>query len=186
VVRRRARNRFGLVAPFRIDLTLTSVDRIMKVQETWIRGAVFFAAVAMLVACDGGGHAANADAADARPADATPVTDAPPTDGALNDDAFTPFSLHVTADHCPTVIAAATPSGAPLGQAISLSATAVDLDGDPLMFRWTAPSGTFSTPTLPSTHYTCAKVGQPVLAITVSDQDCDGQATIPIDCQAGP
>ena len=49
----------------------------------------------------------------------------------------------MTVDNCPTVVAAATPFETPLDKAVSVSATGVDVDGDVLTYRWSAPTGTF-------------------------------------------
>jgi len=40
------------------------------------------------------------------------------------------------------------------GQTTQLSANATDPDGDPLTYRWSAPSGTFSNPNAPNTTFT--------------------------------
>jgi outer membrane protein OmpA-like peptidoglycan-associated protein len=56
------------------------------------------------------------------------------------------------------------------GQSITLTANAQDADGDTLTYRWTAPSGTFSTPNGRSTLWTAgAQEGNVPITVTVDD-----------------
>jgi hypothetical protein len=139
---------------------------------------IVFSTAALAAACGGAGHSGSSteDAAG----------DAAPLDGGLPDapdGSDAGINLKVQSDHCPTVYAAATPSAAPVGDRISLVATGVDLDHDSLAFLWSARSGTFSAPAAPATDYLCEQAGEQVLAITVSDGNCNGDSTIPVTCQ---
>jgi peptidoglycan-associated lipoprotein len=59
------------------------------------------------------------------------------------------------ANRPPTVSAiTANPPVVEPGQTTQLSANATDPDGDPLTYRWSAPSGTFSNPNAPNTTFT--------------------------------
>ena len=97
-----------------------------------------------------------------------------------------PIRINVTVDRCPTVLAAASPSMTALGRSVAVDATADDPDGDALTYLWSAPTGTFATPAAASTTYTCAKPGDVMLTVTVSDRRCDGQAALPFTCLAAP
>jgi len=131
----------------------------------------------------GGGGAtggAGVDAAtDATVHDAQDARD----DGAAND---APIRINVTVDRCPTVLAAASPSASTPGKPVAVDATADDADGDALTYLWSAPAGTFAVPTAASTTYTCARAGDVMLTVTVSDRKCDGQAAVPFTCRATP
>ena len=122
---------------------------------------------------DGGADATASDGA---------VTDAL-GDGAGND---APIRINVTVDRCPSVLAAASPSMTTLDRTVAVDATADDPDGDPLTYLWSAPSGAFATPTAASTTYRCAKAGEVMLTVTVSDRRCEGQAAVPFTCLATP
>jgi len=104
-------------------------------------------------------------------------------DGAAND---APIKINVTVDRCPTVVAAASPSATTLDKLVAVDATADDPDGDPLNYVWSAPEGTFALPTAASTTYSCAKAGDVMLTVTVSDRRCEGQAAVPVTCLATP
>ncbi len=66
----------------------------------------------------------------------------------------------------------------------SLSAQATDPDGDPLTFRWTAPSGTFSNPNAPNTTFTAPNTeGNVPVQLTVQDNrggSATSSITIPV------
>jgi hypothetical protein len=80
-------------------------------------------------------------------------------------DSSTPAPLP---DHSPVVTSLVVPAGAASpGSALSLSASAMDADGDPLTYAWTAAPtgcGTFSAAAATSTTWTAATTG--VCAIT--------------------
>ena len=60
------------------------------------------------------------------------------------------------------------------GQSTALSAPARDPDGDTLAYRWTAPVGTFSTPTAPTTRWTAPSDFEGTVPITVTVDDGKG------------
>lgn len=65
----------------------------------------------------------------------------------------------------------ATPATVTTGGSVSLVATATDRDeGDTLSYAWTAPTGSFSAPTSPSTSWTApSEAGPASLTLTVTD-----------------
>lgn len=128
----------------------------------------------------GGGGAMGGTGVDAA-TDAT-VPDAR-DDGAASD---APIRINVTVDRCPTALAAASPSASAPGKPVAVDATADDADGDALTYLWSAPAGTFAAPAAASTTYTCARAGDVMLTVTVSDRKCDGQAAVPFTCLATP
>lgn len=74
-------------------------------------------------------------------------------------------------DHSPVVTSLVAPVSAQVGDHATLTATAMDGDGDPLAFSWTAlpaDCGTFATPTAPSTDFTAQTIGGCVVKITVT------------------
>lgn len=129
---------------------------------------------------DGG---ADGDARDSTSTDGPPDTS---TDGAADAEAGAPVSINVTGDHCPTVGAAASPPSAVVGQSLSISAQGVDEDGDSLSYRWTASSGTFSSPDSSMGRYTCEQAGEQILTIAVSDGRCSADSVLPVTCTSGP
>lgn len=158
-------------------------------------------AASLLLGCGGGGHgtmmaqtpdaggaSGNQGAGGAGGARADAGTDATVGDAGGGDVAANdaPVKINVTVDRCPTVLAAASPSMTTLDKAVAVDATADDPDGDALTYAWTAPTGTFAMATAASTTYTCAKAGDVMLTVTVSDRRCDGQAAIPFTCLATP
>ena len=56
-----------------------------------------------------------------------------------------------------------------LGNAISVYAEALDAEGDPIDYAWTADSGSFQDPSAPDTIYTCEETGEHEITISVSD-----------------
>ena len=69
------------------------------------------------------------------------------------------------------------------GQTVNLGASATDPDGDPLTFRWSAPSGTFSSQTDANTRWTAP--GQPgnVQATVTATDPRGGSATQSVTIQ---
>lgn len=157
--------------------------------------AVAALAASLLLGCGGGGHGTMmAQSPDGGAGAGVPAgaggaagghgdagTDAMLSDaGATGNDA--PVKISVTVDHCPTVLAAASPSVTTVDKPVSVDATGDDADGDPITYVWSAPAGTFGMPTAASTTYTCAKAGDVMLTVTVSDQKCEGQTAVPFTC----
>jgi len=77
-------------------------------------------------------------------------------------------------------------SGAPVvvavGGSIAVTAMAVDPDGNPLAYRWTAPAGMFDNPFAPMTSFTCTVAGPTTLTVAVSDGMCADTADLPLTC----
>ena len=63
------------------------------------------------------------------------------------------------------------------GQSITLSAAVQDPDGDLLTYRWTAPTGTFSTPSVRSTAWTAPTDFEGTVPLTVTVDDGKGGTT---------
>jgi len=75
-----------------------------------------------------------------------------------------------------------------VGNEIDLSAMAVDEEGDPIAYMWSASSGTFADAMAAVTTYTCTEVGDDIITILVTDDDgeyCMDMHSIPITCVAG-
>ena len=60
------------------------------------------------------------------------------------------------------------------GQSIALSAQGRDPDGDTLTYRWTAPTGSLSTPTGPTTRWTAPADFEGTVPVTVTVDDGKG------------
>jgi len=99
-------------------------------------------------------------------------------------------SISGTFDNCPAVTAAAAlPVTAVVNDMINLQATAVDLDGDGLTFRWrqstdlgTLGAVAMTSPRSATSTFRCAAAGMTTLTVTASDGTCDDSASIPITC----
>ncbi|MGB5812308.1 MAG: PKD domain-containing protein, partial [Polyangiales bacterium] len=73
-----------------------------------------------------------------------------------------------------------------IGNQIDLSAAAVNDDGDPISYFWSASGGPITNPTAPQTTYTCAQAGQQFVRIQVSDaENCVDEWTVPVRCVSG-
>ncbi|MEM8606610.1 MAG: hypothetical protein AAGF92_05870 [Myxococcota bacterium] len=70
-----------------------------------------------------------------------------------------------------------------IGNDIDLQAEAVDREGDPLEYFWSASGGSIANPSSPDTTYTCGQEGQQFVRIQVSDADhCVDEWTVPVTC----
>jgi len=72
-----------------------------------------------------------------------------------------------------------------VGNQIDVMATAVDVEGDPIEYRWTGTGGSFADPSAAVTTFTCEQVGQQTITITVSDEGfdfCDCSWTTDVTC----
>jgi outer membrane protein OmpA-like peptidoglycan-associated protein len=70
----------------------------------------------------------------------------------------------------PTVTAVCDPSTVEVGKSCTLTATGQDPDGDPLTYRWSAPSGTLANPAERQTLWTAPNQEGPVpVTVTVND-----------------
>jgi hypothetical protein len=84
----------------------------------------------------------------------------------------------------------ANPAQATVGSSIALSASAHDADNgpSPLVYSWTASSGTLSDPASATPTFTCSAPGTVTLAVSVSDGDlaagCADTTTATVSCTA--
>ena len=72
-----------------------------------------------------------------------------------------------------------------VGNAIDLSATGEDREGDPIHYAWTGTGGSIADPGAASTTYTCDQAGEQTVTITISDDDfeyCMDDWTVPVTC----
>jgi len=82
----------------------------------------------------------------------------------------TPVVTPPPANRPPTVRAACDPCTVEVGKMSTVSADAQDPDGDPLTYRWTASSGSFTNPANRQTPWTAPMVVGPVpVTVTVTD-----------------
>ena len=87
------------------------------------------------------------------------------------------------ANQNPTVTAMCDPCMLEVGETSTLTAAASDPDGDMLVFRWSAPQGSFSQLATPTTIWTApAQPGVVTLTVTVEDGN-GGSATSTVDIQ---
>jgi hypothetical protein len=63
----------------------------------------------------------------------------------------------------------ASPGEAAVGNSVALSATAIAPDPAGVTYLWSAPSGTFSAPTSPTTGFTCTVPGPVTVTLSASD-----------------
>ncbi len=71
----------------------------------------------------------------------------------------------------------------PVGGTIDLVATAVDADGDPVAYFWSARDGSIADPTAAITEYTRTVAGTDVIDLVADDgHDCDVARTISVVC----
>ena len=90
---------------------------------------------------------------------------------------------------CPVVDGvSAIPSQVSVGNSIALSGSAHDADGapSPLVYAWSATSGTFSSASAQNPTFTCTVPGTSTITLTVSDGDttagCAGTLSTPVTC----
>lgn len=75
-----------------------------------------------------------------------------------------------------------------VGNDITLSAQAQDVEGDAVEFEWTATGGTVADPAAADTSYTCGEVGDQLITVTVSDDgfvQCTHDWTVAVACVDG-
>ena len=91
-----------------------------------------------------------------------------------------------TFNNCAELVSpSASPREAYMGEAINLSVSGVDDDGDPIDYAWTGPGGSFADPSAATTTYTCFGTGSHTLSVAVSDDqfiDCAEVWTVAVDC----
>lgn len=94
-------------------------------------------------------------------------------------------SVKGTYNHCPQNFFVASPDHVRVGQPITLTAAATDVDGDVLTYAWMAsPSGTIENPHSPTAVFQCTTRGSVVITLTVADDSCDVPASGEVLCQS--
>jgi hypothetical protein len=90
---------------------------------------------------------------------------------------------------CPKIDAlSATPTQATVGATVALTASAHDPDAapNPLVYKWTATSGTFDDAFARNPTFTCAVAGAATITLTVNDSDlsagCPDAVTTQVTC----
>ena len=70
-----------------------------------------------------------------------------------------------------------------VGSNISVEATVVDPDDDPVSYEWTANAGSFADPNAAATTYTCTQPGLRTITLTTNDGgDCEQQTHLQVAC----
>jgi uncharacterized protein YjiK len=97
---------------------------------------------------------------------------------------------------CATVSAlSVSPSETTVGHSVAVSGTATGGNPAAFTYAWSAPSGSFDTPTAASANYTCAAAGPVTLTLTVTDGPvpdggaCDATLatqTVQVQCDIAP
>jgi hypothetical protein len=67
----------------------------------------------------------------------------------------------------------ATPSEVVVGRSLVVSATATAGDPTAIAYFWSAPSGTFDTPTAPTTIFSCTAPGQVPITLNLGNHSAD-------------
>ncbi|HEX5655734.1 MAG TPA: hypothetical protein VFX59_01005 [Polyangiales bacterium] len=85
---------------------------------------------------------------------------------------------------CPRLeLATVTPLTVAVEQSASIEVIARDVDGDAVLYAWSALDGTFSAPRENITGYRCASPGEKALTLTYSDAPgCSKQTELRITC----
>lgn len=92
-------------------------------------------------------------------------------------------TIGATFNNCPAITATtASPLAVSVGGTINLSATASDLDGNPLTLQWSAPSGQLGNTASAATTFTCTDEGPVIITVAVSDGMCQDQTTVSVTC----
>jgi hypothetical protein len=76
----------------------------------------------------------------------------------------------------------ASPLVASVGGTISVTETTSDADGAPILYQWSAPNGTFESPTDSATTYTCTQAGPVMLMAGASTGPCQATQAIAVTC----
>jgi hypothetical protein len=76
----------------------------------------------------------------------------------------------------------ASPLVASVGGTISVTETTSDTDGAPILYQWSAPNGTFESPTDSATTYTCTQAGAIMLMAGASTGPCQATQPIAVTC----
>jgi outer membrane protein OmpA-like peptidoglycan-associated protein len=88
-----------------------------------------------------------------------------------------PVTAPVRANRPPTVKAACDPCTVEVGKSSTVSADAQDPDGDPLIYRWTAPAGSLANPAIRQTIWTAPLQEGPVRVTVTVDDNRGGTAS---------
>jgi hypothetical protein len=137
------------------------------------------------VHCTGTSDPFNIVAGQTNPVSVNVNCDATKTDGGVGSIVVT--GVLVSGDNCPALSGwtLAPQSAAANGGTIDVGVTAADADtGDTLTYAWSATAGTFVSPSLAATTYTCAAAGDQTLSVVISDNHtpsaCSMTATFPV------
>lgn len=93
--------------------------------------------------------------------------------------------LDVGFNKCPQITSVVVaPLAAPLGGSIHVSATALDPEASaPVIFQWSAMSGSFANAGLATTSYVCAQLGRQTITLSVTDGQCIETRNLEVTCQ---
>jgi cysteine-rich repeat protein len=93
--------------------------------------------------------------------------------------------LGATLNRCPVLTSfSAAPLETSVGSTIELSATAEDLDRDPVAFFWIAEDGPLDPCLAARASYRCSTLGEHRLNILVSDPHCLSRGAVTVTCRA--
>lgn len=91
--------------------------------------------------------------------------------------------IGVSCHESPLVSFLVSPLVAPVGQVVIGRAASARPDGGPLTFAWSAPSGTFATPTESQTEFTCTRPGPVEVTLKVQDDEqCQQSPSVLVTC----
>jgi hypothetical protein len=115
----------------------------------------------------------------ARPNQTTNVSLALPCTSAFPDAGYA--QVNGSAYNCATLNAISViPAEVTVGNAVTVSASATGPDPSSVNYAWSAPSGTFSSPTSASTSFTCTAAGVVPVTLQIGDGPLpDGSACDP-------
>ena len=88
---------------------------------------------------------------------------------------------------CPDLTAVRVgPDAAPVGGTVAVIATAAGvIDAGTTLFAWSAPSGSFGSPSSPVTTFMCTAPGTVTITIAATQEGCSEAMSTTVDCVAG-
>ncbi len=164
-----------MVAKFRVESSRGSWQRLNQAERCMVKCAGLLGCMVILAsglsACSSKSGAPTpvlvGDASADRPADAS-------------------VRVTISGNDCPTVTVTAGPAIARVGDRVAVSANGADDDGaDRLTYAWSAAAGSFTSPTNPTTTYTCPsanQAGPQILTVAVSDGKCSVTRSVTVTC----